>query len=154
MDVNDSEALLHRLRIRETAERYFRHADTPDPVGVADCFTKNGVFRSATQTEMRLTGRAEIADGFDAFRRWGRTSHMLANMHLVLDGHSAKGSMLGVSFVAGAAREGDPIRVRGLRYLDTWVVEDGEWLLAERVHEALWQFEATQMHLRLPDIAG
>jgi hypothetical protein len=151
--ISDQDGLQHRLRIRETADRYFNCADLPDAGGVAACFAREGIFRSATQAEMRLVGRPEIERGFKSFQKWGRSCHMIASMNVTLHGETATGALLGVSYVAGAAREGDPMRVRGLRYVDRWIIEDGCWVLAERVHEAVWQFETTQMHLRLPEIS-
>lgn len=145
-------SLQNRLLIREAAEQYFYLADSHDAVGVAACFARDGVFRSATQTEMRQTGREAIEQGFRSYAKWGRTFHHISSMNIEIDGETAASKLFAISYVAGAAREGDPIRVRGLTYADRWIVEHGKWVLLERVHEAIWQFEETQMHTRLPDI--
>jgi len=149
MDPAD-DGFFERLRIREAAERYFHCADSHDAAGVARCFAREGLFRSASQTEMRLQGRAAIEEGFRGFAKMGRTCHLISSMAIALDGKQASSRLLGVSFWPGAARPGDPIRVRGLAYNDRWIVEDGAWVIAERVHEALWQFESVQIHTLLP----
>jgi ketosteroid isomerase-like protein len=147
-------AFLERLRIRETAERYFFCADTHDAAGVARCFARDAVFRSVTQTEMFMRGRADIETAFQAFAKRGRTSHLISSMQIELDGEAATSRLLGVSYGAGAARPGDPIQVRGISYTDRWVVEDGAWVIAERVHEALWQFASVQIDTQLPTVAS
>jgi hypothetical protein len=141
---------IERLRIRETAERYFFYSDAHDAAGVARCFALNGVFRSLTQIDMNLHGRAEIETGFQGFSAWGRSCHVIASMIVDVTGEEATAKLFGMSYVAGAAKEGDPIRVRGLSYADKWIVESGEWVIVERVHEALWQFEETLIHTQLP----
>jgi uncharacterized protein (TIGR02246 family) len=148
--MNGTESLMDRLRIRDTAERYFFCADSHDAEGVARCFARDGVFRSVTQTDMMLRGREQIVEGFRSFAGWGRSCHLISSMDIALDGPAAAAKLFGVSYVAGQAQPGDPIRVRGLTYTDRWIVEDGQWLIVERVHEALWQFEETLIHTQLP----
>jgi hypothetical protein len=151
--MTDTERLLDRLRIRETAERYFFCSDTHDAEGVARCFTRDAIFRSETQKEMLLRGREQIVEGFRSFAGWGRCCHLISSMDITLDGQTATAKLFGVSYVAGQAKPGDPIRVRGLTYTDRWIVEDDQWVIAERVHEALWQFEETLIHTQLPSKA-
>ena len=148
--MNDHDAFLDRMKVRETAEVYFFFSDAPDPAGVAQCFARNGIFRSVTQTEMFLQGRAAIEEGFRGFTKWGRSCHALTSMHIELDGGTARTKLFATSTVAGAAKAGDPVFVRGLTYADQWILEDGRWVIAERVHEALWQFQSTLIHTKLP----
>jgi SnoaL-like domain len=148
--MSDMTLFFERQRIREVAERYFFYSDLPDPSGVATCFAKDGIFRSLTQKEFQLCGREEIEAGYRSFTAWGRCCHLITSMSITIAGETATAKMFAVSYVAGAAREGDPLLVRGLTYSDRWIVEDGEWVIAERVHEALWQFQETQIHTQLP----
>jgi hypothetical protein len=108
-----------------------------------------GVSRSASQAAMRMVGSDEIEA---AFPRWGRSCHMISSMDVTADGEQATASLFGVSYRAGAARPGGPMRGRGLRYQDRWKIERGGWALAERAHDALWQFKRIQIHTRLPDV--
>lgn len=150
----DQDPFLDRMKIRETAELYFFYCDAQEPEKVVTCFARDGVFRSATQAEMSLRGRAELEEGFRGFTAYGRACHSVASMEIVVSGQTATSRLFGTSILAGAAREGDPVFVRGLRYSDRWIVEDGNWVIAERVHEALWQFESTLIHNRLPTRQG
>ena len=139
-----------RAMIRETAELYFFFCDSHESDGVARCFAEDGLFRSLTQSEMLLRGRRDLEAGFRNFTKWGRCCHLITSMNIVLDGETATSRLFAVSYVAGAAKIGDPILVRGLAYSDKWIIEDGRWVLAERVHEALWQFQNTLIPTNLP----
>jgi hypothetical protein len=149
-DALDADAFLARLRIRETAERYFFCADARDPVGVAQCFAQNGCLTSRSEARLSFSGRAAIEAGFGAFPKSGRSCHAIASMETLVDGDHASARLFAVSYVAGEARPGDPILVRGLRYEDRWIVENDRWVIAERVHEALWQFRSTLIPTALP----
>jgi hypothetical protein len=109
-----------------------------------------GGFRSASQAAMSMVGPDQIEAAFRGFPGWGRSCHMITSMDVTADGEQTTASLFGVSYVAGAARPGDPMR--GLRYRDRWKIEHGGWALAERAHDALWQFKKIQMHPRLPDV--
>jgi hypothetical protein len=152
--VTDPDTFLDRLRIRETAELYFFYCDAHEPENVALCFARDGVFRSATQKEMALRGRAQLIEGYRGFTRYGRAAHTITSMEIKVDGRTATSRLFGTSTLAGEARIGDPVFVRGLTYVDRWIVEDGRWVIAERVHEALWQFESTLIHNKLPEKPG
>lgn len=153
-DLTKRDPFLDRAKIRETAEQYFFFCDNHDPVGVARCFATDGVFRSLTQSEMLLRGRGDLEAGFRSFTKWGRSCHLITSMNIVVSGETATSRLFAVSYVAGTAKVGDPILVRGLSYCDKWIVEGGRWVLAERVHEALWQFQNTLIPTNLPIIAG
>jgi hypothetical protein len=149
-DALDAESFLARLRIRETAERYFFCADARAPVGVAQCFARDGRLTSRSEARLSFAGRAAIEAGFGAFPKSARSCHAIASMETLVDGDHATARLFAVSYVAGQAHPGDPVLVRGLRYEDRWIVEDGRWVIAERVHEALWQFQSTLIPTALP----
>jgi hypothetical protein len=148
--VTDPDTVLDRMRIREVADLYFFYCDAHEPENVVKCFSRDGVFRSATQAEMKLQGHAELEEGFRSFTAYGRACHSVASMEIIVDGQTATSRLFGTCHLAGAAEVGGPIFVRGLHYVDRWIVEDGRWVIAERVHEGLWQFENTLIEKMLP----
>lgn len=149
--MDESDSLLDRMRIREVADLYFFYCDAHEPENVAKCFARDGVFRSATQSEMILKGREQLEEGYRSFTAYGRACHSVASMEIHVDGQTATSRLFGTCFLAGRAEIDDPMFVRGLRYADRWIVEDGRWVIAERVHEALWQFENTLISRMLPE---
>lgn len=149
--MSDSDTFLDRMKIREVAELYFFYCDAHEPWNVVKCFAKDGVFRSATQADMALRGREELEEGFRGFTGYGRAAHTVTSMEIIVDGETATSRLFGTCHLARRAAVGDPIHIRGLRYVDRWIVEDGRWVIAERVHEALWQFESTLIEKLLPE---
>lgn len=149
--MTDPATFIDRMRIREVAELYFFYCDAHEPENVVKCFARDAVFRSATQAEMKLQGHAALEEGFRSFTGYGRACHSVASMEVVVDGQTAKSRLFGTCHLAGKAEEGGPIFIRGLSYEDRWIVEDGRWVIAERVHQALWQFESTLIHQMLPE---
>ena len=149
--MDEPDTLIDRMRIREVADLYFFYCDAHEPENVVRCFAREGVFRSATQAEMALRGHAELEEGFRSFTGYGRACHSVATMEINVTGQTATSRLFGTCFLSGAAKVGDPVFVRGLRYSDRWIIEDGRWVIAERVHEAFWQFESTLIDRMLPE---
>jgi len=146
----DATTFQERQKIRELADQYFFHCDNQNATAVANCFAKNGKLSSATQKEMKLEGREGLEAGFRNLLTRGKTCHLIASMDIAVDGQRASGKLFALAYVAGAGEPGAPILVRGLAYTDTYIMEDGRWVIATRVHEAHWQFQSTLIGTLLP----
>jgi hypothetical protein len=84
------------------------------------------------------------------------STHLMGEPVITVDGDRAHTVASAIACLAGGqgtgpepARQqgvagGDPtlgVRIRGLVYEDDWVLVDGEWKIATRVHRARWMTE-------------
>ena len=69
------------------------------------------------------------------------TTHIMSVPVIELDGPRAHVETSGLAFLV-VPTDGEPVvRTRGLRYVDEFVLEDGHWLIAQRVHRCDWMYE-------------
>lgn len=125
--------------IREVAERYFNAVDGSDGELMASCFARTFRFELDMKPTQVMTTHDEVRGFLNQRWRPAASTHTLGNMHIVLDGDSATSTINANVHVYNATTQ--TIWVRGLRYTDRWVREDGRWLIAERVHKLRWHFE-------------
>ncbi|MGE0829214.1 MAG: nuclear transport factor 2 family protein [Hyphomonadaceae bacterium] len=126
--------MLTQLEIRRVLENYLYFVDMQDAKAVAACFAENGRFESTAPGTTPVQGRENLTKFFEGLVRLGKTIHGLSNLSIDVDGERAKSKSFCVSYIAGSAKPGDPILVRGLSYEDLWVRENQQWVISARLH--------------------
>ena len=124
-----------RLAILEVIARYAWALDTGDVEGFAGCFCREGVLMwDAFETADRWQGQAALRHFAEFFRGLPTSAgrqHHVSNTLITARGEGAQAR----SYVAVAVRPGDGphlLSVMGY-YEDQFILEDGRWLLAERI---------------------
>jgi hypothetical protein len=90
----------------------------------------------------------QLAGTFAAICELGPTSHLRTAQHIDLGGHTAHSHTLAQAVVCDKT---GPVHVRGLSYHDDMVRTPDGWRIRHRVHEAIWQYDATGVP---PHLAG
>ena len=135
--------LADRMAIRALVDAYAYCADRRDAAGQMALFTDNSDFlvymdsRSASPTQ-RVRGRAALAPVFDELNTYEATMHFNGQSTVELDGDHATGVTYCLAHhvkVAGPARS---LMTAAIRYLDTFVREDGNWLFDQRKLIVVW----------------
>jgi hypothetical protein len=118
---------------------YARALDDRDFDAVAACFTPGA---QVTYSGVTLApGREAIVAYLQGLRSLIATTHIMSVPVIELDGERAHVETSGLAFLVVPAEPQPVVRTRGLRYADEFVLEDGEWLIAERVHRCDWMYE-------------
>jgi len=127
-----------RLAIRELFDAYAHCADRRDAHGQMALFTADTHFvvymdaRNAEPTQ-DLHGREALAPVFDALNAYVATMHFNGQSTVELDGDRATGESYRLAHHLTEAEDGSrTLMVASIRYLDTFVKQDGAWLFAER----------------------
>jgi len=127
--------------IREVVERYFYSLDARDPEALLSCFTQDATARYHVGNigERATVGARAIADEIMANqRRYPASNHTASSVYMV-----DRGDHVAVcTFAVAHVYNGAIIVVRGLRYDDDFVREDGAWRIRARSHAPQWQYEA------------
>ncbi len=133
-----------RLAIRELVEAYAHCADRRDAKGQMSLFTADMhfvVFMNAKDPKpsQELHSREELAPVFADLSKYDATTHFLGQSTIVtLTAHRATGEAYCLAHhvtVDGGKRS---LMIASLRYLDTFVKSDGDWLFAERLLYVDW----------------
>lgn len=124
-----------RLAILEVIARYAWALDTGDVEGFAGCFCREGVLVwDAFETADRWQGHAALRHFAEFFRSLPTSAgrqHHVSNTLITASDDGAQAR----SYVAVAVRQGDGphlLSVMGY-YEDRFCLEDGRWLLAQRI---------------------
>ena len=132
------EAAADRLAIRELVDAYAHCADRRDAKGQMALFTEDThfvVYMDARNPEptQDLHGREALAPVFDALNAYVATMHFNGQSTVELDGDRATGESYCLAHHLTEAQDGSrTLMVASVRYLDTFVKQDGAWLFAER----------------------
>jgi ketosteroid isomerase-like protein len=126
-----------RLAIRELVDAYAYCADRRDATGQMALFTEDTEFlvymdRDGGSPTQHLRGRAALAPVFDELNTYVTTMHFNGQSTTVLDGDHASGVTYCLAHhvkVDGAARR---LMVAAIRYLDSFVKQDGAWFFSQR----------------------
>ena len=138
-----------RLAIRELVEAYAHCADRRDAKGQMALFTEDThfvVFMNAKDPKpsMNLHSREALAPVFADLNKYDATTHFLGQSTIfTLTANRATGEVYCLAHhvtVDGGKRR---LMIASLRYLDTFVKSDGDWLFAERLLYVDWQEERT-----------
>ena len=126
-----------RLAIRQLVDAYAHCADRRDAKGQMALFTIDSVFevymdsQQAEPTQV-FRGRNALAPVFANHNTYQATTHFNGQSTVEIDGDGAKGESYCIAHhltVDGAKRT---LMIASIRYLDTFIKEDGAWLYAER----------------------
>jgi hypothetical protein len=127
-----------RLANRELFDAYAHCADRRDAKGQMALFTEDTPFvvymdaRNAEPTQ-DLHGRETLAPVFDALNAYVATMHFNGQSTVELNGDRATGESYCLAHHLTEAEDGSrTLMVASIRYLDTFVKQDGAWLFAER----------------------
>jgi hypothetical protein len=127
-----------RLAIRELFDAYAHCADRRDAKGQMALFTQGTrfvVYMDAKDPEptQELHGREALAPVFDALNAYAATMHFNGQSAVELDGDRATGESYCIAHHLTVAADGArTLMVAHIRYLDTFVKQDGSWLFGER----------------------
>jgi ketosteroid isomerase-like protein len=126
-----------RLAIRELVDAYAHCADRRDADGQKALFTEDTHFvvymdGQGSEPTQVLDGREALIPVFDALNNYQATMHFNGQSTIALDGDEATGESYCIAhhlFTDDGERK---LMIAWLRYGDTFVKVDGEWLFAER----------------------
>jgi ketosteroid isomerase-like protein len=126
-----------RFALRELVDAYAHCADRRDAKGQMALFTEDThfvVYMDATSTEptQELRGRESLAPVFDALNAYQATTHFNGQSTVVLDGDRATGVSYCLAHHVSNSDGQRTIMVASIRYLDSFVKQDGSWYFAER----------------------
>ena len=143
MAISPAEAA-DRLAIRELVEAYAHCADRRDAKGQMSLFTADTHFvvymnaKDPTPSQ-ELHSRDELAPVFAYLSKYDATTHFVGQSTLfTLTADRATGEAYCLAHhvtLDGGRRR---LMVASLRYIDTFVKKDGEWLFAERLLYVDW----------------
>jgi len=133
-----------RLAIRELVEAYAHCADRRDAKGQMSLFTADAhvvVYMNAKDPtpSQELHSREALAPVFADLNKYNATTHFIGQSTIfTLTGDRATGETYclahHVTVDAGRRR----LMLASIRYVDTFVKTDGEWLFAERLFYVDW----------------
>ncbi|MCX5562410.1 nuclear transport factor 2 family protein [Streptomyces sp. NBC_00038] len=135
--VTEAEAA-DRLALRELIDAYAHCADRRDAKGQMALFTEDThfvVYMDARDPEptQELHGRESLAPVFDALNAYAATMHFNGQSTIEWEGDRASGESYCLAHHLTEADDGSrTMMVASIRYLDTMVKREGEWLFAER----------------------
>jgi ketosteroid isomerase-like protein len=127
--------------VRTVIERYFNAIDRRDYALLATCFTQDVDFEFNLETKIAVKGRDALIARMSAIPRPAASSHALSNTSIDIDADGATAVTFAVVHVILGQIDGGKVLVRGIRYDDRLVREEGHWLIAARRHNPLWQYE-------------
>jgi len=133
-----------RLAIRELVEAYAHCADRRDARGQMSLFTTDThfvVFMNAKDPKpsMELHSREALAPVFADLNKYNATTHFIGQSTVfTLTDDRATGEAYCLAHHVTVAGEKKRLMIASLRYADTFVKIDGEWLFAERLLYVDW----------------
>jgi ketosteroid isomerase-like protein len=133
-----------RLAIRELVDAYAHCADRRDAKGQMALFTEDThfvVYMNAKDPtpSMELHSRDSLAPVFADLNKYDATTHFVGQSTLyTLNGGRAIGETYCLAHHVTVNGDKRRLMVASLRYHDTFVKTDGEWLFAERLLYVDW----------------
>jgi len=136
-----------RLAVRELVEAYAHCADRRDAKGQMSLFTPDThfvVFMNAKDRKpsMEIRSRDALAPVFADLNKYDATTHFVGQSTILsLTGDGAIGETYCLAHHVTVTEGKRRLMVASLRYLDTFVKQDGGWLFAERQLYVDWTEE-------------
>lgn len=134
------------------ADAYLAALDRRDFRAIAECFTDDAdaTYNASSASPIVLRGGVAVAEWLTLLLGYAATSHAKSSCVIAVDGDSATVDLLAIVHLLEPPVDGGRMVVRGVRYRDR-VQRTGAdvWRIAERVHEALWQYEVGTVPQRL-----
>jgi len=140
-----------QLIVRTVIERYFNALDRRDFALLATCFTKEVDFELNLENRIVVHGQDAVVAWMNGMPRPAASNHALSNTAIVIDGDEASATTFAVVHVIMGDIGSGQVLVRGLRYDDRLVRQDGGWRIASRQHNPLWQYETVAVLPRVPE---
>jgi hypothetical protein len=146
--ISSSEAA-DRLAVRELVEAYAHCADRRDANGQMSLFTADThfmVFMNGKDREptWELRSRDALAPVFADLNKYDATTHFVGQSTIFsLTDDKAIGEAYCLAHHVTVARGKRHLMIASIRYLDTFVKQDGDWLFAERRLYVDWTEERT-----------
>lgn len=138
------EEVADRIAIRELVEAYARCADRRDAPGQMALFTADTRFIVYMDAKnplptLQITSREGLAPVFADLNQYHATTHFLGQTTLfnVSAGHATGESYCLAHHVTMSA-DARKLMIAALRYTDSFVKQDGQWLFAERLLFVDW----------------
>jgi hypothetical protein len=138
------EEVADRLAIRELVEAYAHCADRRDAKGQMSLFTADThfvVFMNVKDPKpsQELHSREALAPVFADLNKYDATTHFLGQSTIfTLAADRATGEAYCLAHHVTVDNEQRRLMIASLRYLDTFVKSDGDWLFAERLLYVDW----------------
>jgi hypothetical protein len=131
------EEAAERLAIRGLIDAYAHCADRRDADGQKALFTEDTHFvvymnGEGTAPTDDLHGRESLTPVFENLRTYEVTTHFNGQSTVALDGDRATGESYCIAHHIFGAAGGRSLMVASLRYLDSFVKQDGTWRFEER----------------------
>lgn len=149
---------LAHSEIRAVVERYFYGLDARDAQALSACFTPDAYYEANTGGGRRIVFEGAEAIGTTLARLIGRfeaSLHQGSNPAITVEGDSAQVDVFAIARMVHVPVDGQKVVfVRGLRYRDELVLQDGEWKIGRRIHQALWQYDADAIEPHVPPAPG
>jgi hypothetical protein len=127
-----------RLAIRELVDAYAHCADRRDAKGQMSLFTADTHFvvlmnAQDSKPTWELRSRDALAPVFADLNKYDATTHFVGQSTILsLTDEKASGETYCLAHHVSVADGKRHLMIASLRYLDTFVKEDGGWLFAER----------------------
>jgi len=133
-----------RLAIRELIEAYAHCADRRDAKGQMSLFTADTRFvvymdAKDPRPSQEMRSRDALAPVFADLNKYDATTHFIGQSTIsTLEKEQAKGETYCLAHHVTVDGGNRRLMVASLRYLDTFVKEDGQWLFSERLLYVDW----------------
>ena len=127
-----------RQAIRDLVDAWARCADRRRPADQAGLFTADGTVTvytgdpGSTDPAQRLQGHGEMAEAFKVLDAYDVTTHFNGQSTVQLDGDKASGETYCLAHHVWEEDGQRTLLVLSIRYLDTFVRQEGGWRFAER----------------------
>lgn len=127
-----------RQAIRNLIDAWAHYADRRQPDDQAALFTADGTVTvytgdpASTQPVQRLQGHAELAEAFKALDKYEVTTHFNGQSTVTCIGDQASGETYCLAHHISTENGQRTLLVKSIRYLDTFVRQDGAWRFADR----------------------
>jgi hypothetical protein len=130
--------LIDRIAISELINNYSRFADRREPQRQANLFTDNAtieIFHSEpgnNKPDTVLHGKGEFITGFETLKKYDVTMHFNGQSTIHINGDSATGEVYCLAHHVWTENGKRMLMVMGIRYYDTYVRKNNDWLFAKR----------------------
>jgi len=127
-----------RLAIRGLVDAWAHYADRRKPQQQAELFVPDGTVSvyqgdpAASEPVQHLRGHSELAEAFKVLDNYDATTHFNGQTTITLDGDRAAGETYCLAHHLWVENGQRTLLVTSIRYLDTFIRHDGQWLFAER----------------------
>lgn len=138
-----------KLALRQLVEQYFHGVDHKDLAAVADCFASDCFFQINVEPPVKLHGREAVRTMFSENAPILMSNHSVSHHTIQAEGNRLIGITYAVAHLLIKPADAKRILIRGLRYDDEYIREEGRWRIARRIHNPLWQTDAVSTPLGL-----